>query len=167
MGKMSRQQSSRNELSQEQVAWLIFGEHLLSGVPNPFGSDVAAEQAWLQNEQELIKAFALRYPARRPIVFWKHHQRQAVGSAAWLRPDGRVRISPVLESDAQFLWRTQTFLPHEKVDVERKAIADTLEQQRRIENTKAWAQAGEGSRLPRVLKEDKEPVGGLSHPGMQ
>lgn len=166
MAKMSKQESSNKQLSREEIAWLIFGEHLLSGVPNPFGSDVAAVRAWLQHEQELIGIYSGRYPGRRPIIFWRHHERQAVGAAAMVRPNGEVKIFPVLESDAQYLFRTQTYLPHEKIDVEKKAISDGMQQQRLIENTRSWAQAGEGGRLSRVLREE-EPMGGLSHPGMQ
>lgn len=149
MGKMSRQKSSDNSLSREQVAWLIFGEDLLSGIGNPFGSAVDAENAWLEHEAELVKIFARRYPGRRPEIFWTHHPRQAVGSAAWLRPDGRVKMTPLLESDSQFLVRTKSYLPHEKIEVEQKAIADGLEQQLRIEATKAW---GRQAKISRVLR---------------
>ena len=157
-----KSRTSNNTLSREEIAWLIFGESLLSGIKNPFGGEVAAERAYLQYEQELIRIFAERYPGRRPLRFWEHHPREAVGSAAWIKPDGRVRISPVLESDAQYLWRTKTYLPHEQIGVENKAIADGIEQQRRIENTRAWVLQGEGSKLPRILRTDDDTANVLS-----
>ena len=154
---MKRLNAKDGELTKEEISDLISFGALIRGRESPFRSEAERMKCYKKHEAELLELYSRRHPGERPALWWKGRtpKRKVIGKGAYFSSaPARVKIYPIIESSAQYLFRTKLYLPHEEAEVVRQAEEDTESQRREIAFSRALVALGHNTPFPGVKKQE-------------
>ena len=134
-----KKRTAKDERLEDQIRFLNGFGDLIASNKKPFRNEAEKAKVLKEHFSEAVEMFSRKYPGFRPGWFWRAipQRRKVVGkSAYWSHAPARVMVTPIIETDSQFLRRTSLFFPHEADAVSKQAAADDREQKHALE---LWA----------------------------